>query len=248
MAEVPALRRSIGILRHLGSSLLPVSAGALARTLSIPRSSLYDLLSVLEEFDMVRRSENGYLLGSGVGELDAAHSRHDSLRRIVQPTAAEAAEAAGGSVCVSVLRGGEAHCLLRETATRLPCTGVQCETRKPAYLTAAGRAILSRLEWREVAVIYSSEPVFAQSAGQELPSLREFNAELAEVRSRGCALEHPSMGSAVLTVAAPIVDAAGGPIAAFGVSVSPEGIGADREREVSALAIEAAEGVSAHLR
>ena len=81
MAEVPALRRSVGILRHLGSSLRPISAGALARTLDIPRSSLYDLLAVLEELDMVRKVDTGYVLGSGISELDAAHSRHASLQR-----------------------------------------------------------------------------------------------------------------------------------------------------------------------
>ena len=62
MAEVPALRRSIAILRHLASSNRPITAGALVRALEIPRSSAYELLTVLEELGLVVRTESGYVL------------------------------------------------------------------------------------------------------------------------------------------------------------------------------------------
>ena len=48
MPEVPALRRSVAILRHLAGSNRPVSAGALVRALELPRSSVYELLAVLD--------------------------------------------------------------------------------------------------------------------------------------------------------------------------------------------------------
>ena len=72
MAEVPALRRAIAMLRHMASSNRAITAGALVRALEIPRSSAYDILAVLEELGLVARTESGFVLGAGVHELGAS--------------------------------------------------------------------------------------------------------------------------------------------------------------------------------
>src|SRR5699024_2928558 len=85
MAEVPALRRAIAMLRHMASSNRAITAGALVRTLEIPRSSAYDVLAVLEELGLVARTESGFVLGAGVHELGASYLRTNPLQRLAQP-------------------------------------------------------------------------------------------------------------------------------------------------------------------
>lgn len=248
MAEVPALRRSIGILRQLSSSLRPVSAGALARTQDIPRSSLYDLLSVLEELGMVNKVDTGYVLGSGVAELNSAHARHASLQRISRTIALETAEAAGGSAQLAALRGWETVYLLKESAKKAPRIVTEAGIRMPAYLTATGRAILSMLDRQQVLAIFSSELVFAQRTGEGPTTLRELNAELAAVRSRGYSVEDGEITNGIWTVAAPIPDAAGRPVASVGVSLPSEQRTEDREQQISRLVVHSADRIAARIR
>ena len=61
------MRRSVAILRHLASSNRAISAGALVRALEIPRSSVYELLAVLEELGLVAQ-EGSNLVRTAAGE------------------------------------------------------------------------------------------------------------------------------------------------------------------------------------
>lgn len=76
MPEVPARRRAVAILRHLSGANRPVGAGPLVRALDLPRSTVYDLLAVLEELALVAKTDGGYLLGAGVSELGSAYVLH----------------------------------------------------------------------------------------------------------------------------------------------------------------------------
>src|SRR5699024_10579601 len=105
MAEVPALRRAIAMLRHMASSNRASTAGALGRTLGIPRSSAYGILAVLEELGLVARPESGVVLGAGVHGLGASYLRTSPLRRWAQPVVREVADDASETAHVAVVRG-----------------------------------------------------------------------------------------------------------------------------------------------
>ena len=107
MAEVPALRRAIAILRHMASSNRSITAGALVRSLEIPRSSAYDILAVLEELGLVARTESGYVLGAGVHELGASYLRTNPLQRLAQPIVRQLAEDTATTAQLAVIRGWE---------------------------------------------------------------------------------------------------------------------------------------------
>lgn len=53
MADVPAIRRAVRILRHISGTNRPLGAGMLAQVLGIPRSSMYDVLAVLRGWETV---------------------------------------------------------------------------------------------------------------------------------------------------------------------------------------------------
>lgn len=219
MPEVPALRRSVAILRHLAGSNRPVSAGALVRALALPRSSVYELLAVLEDLGLVTKSPAGYLLGAGVSELGSAYMRTNPLQRMAQPIVRELAEQTGATAQLAVLRGWETVYLVKEQAVRSAAVITATGVRMPAYLTATGRAIMSALSAREVLALLSGEDAFVNRTGRGPTSLRQLNELLRRTRELGYAVERGEITAEITTVAAPVLDVLDRPIAAVGLSV-----------------------------
>ncbi|WP_349826593.1 IclR family transcriptional regulator [Brevibacterium litoralis] len=236
MPEVPALRRSVAILRHLAAGNRPVSAGALVRSLGFPRSSVYELLSVLDELGLVTKVDQGYVLGAGVSELGSAYVRSNPLQRLAQTSVRRLADETGGTAQLAVLRGWETVYVLKEQAANsialITATGV----RMPTYLTATGRAIMSAMSRREVVALLSNEARlsgsegFVSRTGTGPRSLAELHALLTRTRTEGHALEHGEITPRVWTVAAPVFDVLDRPVAAVGVSLGEGAEESDEER------------------
>lgn len=250
MPEVPALRRAVAILRHLSGSNRPVSAGALVRALDLPRSSTYELLSVLEELALVTRSGSGYLLGAGVSELGSAYMRTHPLQRRAQPIVRGLADASGATAQLAVLRGWETVYLVKEQAVSSAAIITATGVRMPAYLTATGRAIMSLMSSREVLALLSEEERFVNRTGAGPRTRRQLSELLRRTRADGHAVERGEISPEIWTVAAPVVDPVDRPIAALGVSMRvDEGEdAAAREVHAARLVTRAAATLTGQLR
>ena len=219
-AEVPALRRGIAILRQLSASNRAVSAGTLVRLLGLPRSTVYDLLGVLEELGMVQRVEAGYVLGPGVHELGASYLRTNPLQNLAAPLVRQLAEETGGTAQLAVLRGWETVYLLKESSPRSLALITAAGVRLPGYLTATGRAIMAHLPKPELLAALQGEAEFVNRTGRGPRMLSQLSAELSLTRRRGYAEEDGEVTPGVRTIAAAVFDVLERPIAAIGVSVA----------------------------
>jgi DNA-binding IclR family transcriptional regulator len=253
MAEVPALRRAIAMLRHMASSNRAITAGALVRALEIPRSSAYDILAVLEELGLVARTESGFVLGAGVHELGASYLRTNPLQRLAQPVVRQLADDTSATAQLAVIRGWETEYVLKEQSLKSVAVITATGVRLPSYLTATGRAILAQLPKSEVLAMFQSETEFVSRTGRGPTSVKALNALLAQERRAGWAIEHGEVTPGISTIAAPVYDVLGRPIAAIGLSVSgdtPAGSGTEGEalEPIVDRVLEAAAEVTAKLR
>lgn len=248
MAEVPALRRAVAILRALAGSNRPVTAGAMARSLSIPRSSIYEILSVLEELGLVTKTGGGYMLGAGVSELGSAYVRANPLQRLSAPIIRQLAEATRGTAQLAVLRGWETVYVLKEQSVESVAVITATGVRMPAYLTATGRAIMSALPKRDVLALLSGEDVFVSRTGAGPTSMRQLLSQLAETRQQGFALERGEITPGVCTVAAPVFDVLDRPVAGVGVSIPDAEQSDARVSEVRDRVKAAADTITSRLR
>lgn len=219
MPEVPALRRSVAILRHLAASNRAISAGALVRSLDIPRSSAYELLAVMEETGLVARAETGYVLGPAVHELGSSYLRTNPLQRLAQPVVRRLAEDTSATAQLAVIRGWETVYLLKEQALKSVAVITATGVRMPSYLTATGRAILAYLPKSEVLAMLQSESEFVTRTGEGPTSVKQLTAILARTRRAGWAIEHGEVTPGISTIGVPVYDVLERPIAAIGLSV-----------------------------
>lgn len=237
------------MLRHLASSNRAISAGALVRALEIPRSSAYELLSVLEELGLVARIESGYVLGAGVHELGSSYLRTNPLQRLAQPIVRQLADDTAATAQLAVIRGWETEYVLKEQSLKSVAVITATGVRIPSYLTATGRAILANLPKPEVLAMFQSESGFVTRTGQGPTTVKALNAILAQDRRSGWAIEHGEVTPGISTIAAPVYDVLSRPIAAIGVSVADQSAESDDDFEILAeKVLTAAAEVTAKLR
>ena len=118
--NVPAATRTLAVLRALASAAAPLTAASLARDLYLPRSTVYHLLSAMEDAGFVAHypEEGRWGLGVAAFEVGAAYLRHDPLERLarapIQRLAAEVAHITPAVALLGVLHGRETLYLLKD--------------------------------------------------------------------------------------------------------------------------------------
>ncbi|QFZ23146.1 IclR family transcriptional regulator [Saccharothrix syringae] len=219
-SDVPALRRGLAVLRLLASRPGPLSAAAVARELSLPRSTTYHLLAELAAAGFATHfpEERRYGLGVAAFELGSAYLRHDPLERLARPVLRRLVDQVGRTAHLGVLHGAESLYLVREQPRRPTAIVSDVGVRLPAHLTASGRAMLAGLPAAQVRALFPGRASFVDRTGRgpaDLPALRRL---LTAERRRGWAVEDGYVTAGFASVAAPVVDRGDRPIAAITVT------------------------------
>lgn len=247
-SQVPAATRTVAVLRELARSPRPVSASALARSLTIPRSTVYHLLAVLEREGMVVHlpEERRWGLGVGAFELGSAYLRHDGLARLAGPLLRDLVATTGATAHLGVLDGRDTLYLLKEQPDRAAVLVTEVGVRLPAHLTASGRALLAAESRAQVAARYPDRSAFADRTGRGPRTRAELRRVLAAEAARGWAHEDGEVTAGVWSVAAVARDHTGRGVAS--VSASRRGSGGGAEAPTLAAAVvEAADRLTGRL-
>jgi DNA-binding IclR family transcriptional regulator len=218
----PALRRGLAVLRLLGSRATPVSAGAIARELGLPRSTTYELLTELAAagFAVHLPTERRWGLGLVAYEIGTAYLRGEPLERAGRPVLARLCVRTAGTAHLGVLHGAQTLYLAKDkSALGGPTLVTEVGVRLPAALTATGLSILAHLPAEQVRALFPDRLAFVDRTGRGPDSLPALRGVLTAVRRRGWAIEDGRVSAGTASVAAPVFDHNGVPIAAVGVTV-----------------------------
>jgi len=212
---MPAVRNAVGVLHRLASSTRPLPAGALARALDIPRSSIYQLLQVLIDEGLVVHvpESRSYTLSVGVFELGSAYLRHQPLEHLARPLLVKLAERIGETAQLGILQGNEILYLLKESPARSTALVTDVGVRLPAHLTASGRSLLAGLPAKQVMAFFAGPGSFPTMTGSGPRTYRELRRLLVDDAERGWSVEAGSITEGITSIAAPARDHAGRPVA-----------------------------------
>jgi DNA-binding IclR family transcriptional regulator len=212
------------VLRLLAGRAGPVTAAYVARELDLPRSTTYHLLAELTTAGFVTHlpEDRRYGLGLAAFELGSAYLRHDPLERLARPVLHALISRTGHVAQLGVLHGRETLYLLRDHPALHATVVTDVGVRLPAHLTASGRAMLGALPAPQVRALFPSRPAFVDRTGRgpsDLPTLRRI---LAAARRLGWTVEDGYVTAGFASVAAPVLDHSGHPIAAVSTTFRHE--------------------------
>jgi DNA-binding IclR family transcriptional regulator len=259
LAERTAARRTVhwvdtppDVVGRVGAVLRAVSAGEpegsttsdVARTAQLARPTVHRLLSSLLAEGLVDRDTGGrWLLGPELYLLGTtAASRYD-VTAVAQPFVRRLSLATGESAFLSVRRGEETVCLLREDGSFPIRSHVLYEgIRFPLGVASAGLAILAFLPAGEAAA-YLAGADLAATYGRS-HSRAQLRKRVAETREAGYAVNPGLLVEGSWGMGAAVFDADERPRWALSLTGIEQRFGTERRRELGRLLLHEAHQLS----
>jgi DNA-binding IclR family transcriptional regulator len=238
--KVPAADHTLRILRLLADARGPLPASMIATQLDLPRSSVYHLLTTLQEHGFVMHlpTERRYGLGITAFELSSAYARQEPLARLGRPLVAALVDRLRLSGHLAVPHGRDVLYVVEERATGAPALVTDINVRLPAQLTASGRAMLAALPKAQLRALFSDRAAFVHrhhpERGEEhlnepeIDRYSQLRRVLDATITRGYALERGSVTPGFSSVALPVLDHRQWPVAAIAVTFADDQV-ADTE-------------------
>jgi DNA-binding IclR family transcriptional regulator len=166
--------------------------------------------------------EKRYGLGVAAFEVGSGYSRQEPLQRIARRLLAGVVDATHQSAHLAVLHGRDVLYVVEERAPGRPPLVTDVGVRLPAHLTASGRAILASLPPAQVLALYPDADAFVDRHGTGPRTLTALRTVLLETRQRGYAIEDGEVTPGFASVAAPVLDHNGHPVAGIAVTYPSE--------------------------
>ncbi len=245
MSQVPAATRTLRVLRFLASQPAPAPLDQICRACDLPRSTAYHLINAMiaEGFVVHLEDERRYGLGVAAFEVGSGFARQEPLQRIARRPLASLVDHTGYGGHLAVLHGRDVLYVLEERAPGRPPLVTDVGVRLPAHLTASGRAILMALPSGQVRALYPDKTAFVDRLGSGPASLSQLRALLAEARQRGHAVEDGEVSEGMASVAAPVLDHNGHPVAGVAVTFPQDPAHRGTTPQQAAAAVRATAGV-----
>lgn len=224
MSNAPAAAHALDLLEHLSRHAEPVPAASIARDLSLPRSSVYHLLSVLEGRGYVTHyvDERRFGLGQAAYELGSAYQRQAPMARLARGPIRRLVDKGGRNAHFATLDGRDVIYLLEERAPGQPMLVTDVGVRLPSHLTASGLAMLAGLPASQVRALYPDRGAFTQRHGRGPQSLGELRGILTRTRTDGFAREDGTVTPDLSSIAVAVTDRTGRSPSAIAVTFRSE--------------------------
>ena len=243
---VPAVTRSIAILRLLARTREPLGVNAIARELGMVPSTCLHILRALvaEELVGVDPATKRYALDAGVLTLARSMLRQDGFARLAQPELDRlCAELGVTAIGVRVI--GLQHMIVAaisrsDAAFRLH---VDVGSRFPALISATGRCLAAFGAHPERNV----ERAFRALRWDAAPSYEIWREEIAATRQAGFGVDSGNYIRGVTIVAAPVIGFEGGMTHALVSVVLTDQLGETGSARIGSELCAAAARVSAQL-
>ena len=174
--NVPALERGLRLLCEFSRENRALSAPELARRFDLPRSTVFRLLTTLENMGFLERAEGGrdYRLGLAVLRLGFEYLASLELTQLGTPLLQRLCDEMR-TPCNLVVRDGRSIVYVAKVAPPTPfASSVTVGTRLPAHATVLGRILLEDLTLVQLRALYPEDQLesFRRHAEDGRPAVR----------------------------------------------------------------------------
>ncbi|RDI70179.1 IclR family transcriptional regulator [Halopelagius longus] len=202
----------------------------LAQDLDLPKSSVHNYLSTLEQEEYVVKCDNRYYVGLKFLDIGTEARNRLSIHDIAKPEMQSLAEQTGELSNLLVEEHGKGVYIHREVGEDAVQVDATTGQRVHLHNTGLGKAILAHLPPERVEEILDRHGMPATTENTITDPENLFD-ELAEIRDRGVAFDREERLNGLRCVAAPILDQEDEVVGAVSVSGPRSRMSTERFRE-----------------
>lgn len=215
--QVPAADSTLRILSFLARQRGSVPAATIASALDLPRSTAYHLLTTLLDHGYVVNGDRRWALGVRAHDLGTGYLRQEPLALVGRTVVSRLAETVGENAHLAVLHGRDVVYVVEGRAADRPSLITDVGVRLPAHLTASGRSMLAAMSREQVLALYPDDASITPRGDASI-NRRELRDVLRQCRERGFAVENGEITPGFASVAVPVLDRVGWPLASIAVT------------------------------
>lgn len=215
---VAAIERAADILLHFAQVRSPdLGITDIANDLNLPKAAVHRVLASLRSRELIQLDEHSrrYSLGPATLALGLSALSRVDVRKLALPEMAILTQRTNETSTLSIRVGNERIYLDQITPPREVIMSVSIGVRYPLHAGASSKAFLAFLEPAEIEA-YLAEPLAALTDATQT-SKRKLMAELKKIRENGWAESSGERQAGAASVAAPVLDHHGAPVAVLSV-------------------------------
>jgi DNA-binding IclR family transcriptional regulator len=240
------LAKGLGILNRIANSDDGLTLSEVSQQSGVPKATAHRLINVLLEHGMVRvSSENRYFAGPQCLILGNLFLGGLSLRQEAQGLLRKLARETLETCHLGIKEGPQIVYIEKVESPHAVRMYSRVGATNPVHSTALGRAILAYCDEDAVEAVISSGLERRTPNTITEPDL--FRAKLAEVKSRGFAVDDIENEEGIRCVAAPVFDHNGDVVAGISVSGPEQRVTAERLNDLGTKVAESAFALSRRL-
>jgi IclR family transcriptional regulator, pca regulon regulatory protein len=236
------------VLRAFDADHRELGLSEVARIAGLTRAAARRFLLTLVSLGYMNQSDGRFSLSPRVLELGYAYLSSLTLPEVAQPHMETLVASVNESSSISVLDGTEIVYVARVPTRRIMSITLSVGTRLPAYCTSMGRVLLAALP-DEVLEARLAQIEMRPLSAHTITDVDVLRTVLKRVRIQGWAAVDQELEEGLRSLAVPICDSSGTPLAALNISVhASRGSMAMMRRNLLPLAKEAARAIEQDLR
>ncbi|WP_051303021.1 IclR family transcriptional regulator domain-containing protein [Comamonas composti] len=214
---VQSFARGLDVIRSFSAQAPEQTLSEVAARTGMTRAGARRILLTLQTLGYVRSDGRLFQLTPRILELGFAYLSSTPVWNLAEPVMEALADQVKESCSVAILDGDEVVYVLRIHTHKIMSTNLRVGSRLPAFWTSLGRVLLAG-ESQE-----SLQALLAARDRQHFTALTEQDDQallgsIARVRAQGWALVDQELEEGLISIAAPITNAAGRTVAALNIS------------------------------
>jgi IclR family pca regulon transcriptional regulator len=246
---VGSIARCFHVLEALNAAARAVSLTELAALAGVPRGAVQRITHTLKTLGYLKQHPRtrAYTLSGRMLEFGHTVLATDRLRERAYPVLEALNRSTGETVNLMEMEGDEIVYVARFPSVHAVSVDLHVGSRLPAFCTAAGRAMLARLD-PAAATARLARMTRKPMTSRTVTDVAELKRRLADVRRQGYALNDQEAFVGDISVAAALVDADGETVGAINIAVpSPRWRVDDVRRKLAPQVVATARDISAEL-
>ncbi len=214
---VQSFARGLQVIRSFSAQAPQQTLTEVAQRAGLTRAGARRILLTLQALGYVKCNGRQFSLAPRILDLGFAYLSSLPLWNLAEPVMERLVEDIKESCSAAVLDGPDVVYVLRVPTHKIMSINLGIGSRLPAYCTSMGRTLLASLEPAALDALLVDYPPQRRTR-RTITDVGELKKELDTVRRQGWCIVDQELEEGLVSLAAPIRDRTGRPIAAMNIS------------------------------